>query len=74
VSDAETVEVIEVIADCRDPKDSKFLELGVDGNASHIISGDADLLILHPFRGISIVTPQGFLDSIKQTTNQTGYG
>jgi putative PIN family toxin of toxin-antitoxin system len=58
---AEEVEVSEVIAECRDPTDDKFLELAVSGNASHILSGDADLLVLHPFRGIAIVTPQAFL-------------
>jgi hypothetical protein len=25
------------------------------------VSGDADLLVLHPFRGIAIVTPTGYL-------------
>ena len=39
--EAETVDVTEVITDCRDPKDNKFLELAVNGKASHIISGDA---------------------------------
>lgn len=55
------IEVSEVITDCRDPKDNKFLELAVSGNATCILSGDNDLLILHPFRGISIVTPQAFV-------------
>ena len=40
------------IADCRDPKDNKFLELAVDGNAEYIITGDKDLFVLHPFRNI----------------------
>ena len=61
VREAELVEVVHVVSECRDPKDNKFLELAVSGNASHIISGDADLLVLHPFRGIAIVTPQVFL-------------
>lgn len=61
VREAEEVEVKEVIAECRDPKDDKFLELAVSGNASHILSGDADLLVLHPFRGIAILTPHAFL-------------
>jgi predicted nucleic acid-binding protein len=39
----------------------KFLELAVSGGATHIISGDDDLLVLHPFRGIAVVTPQAFL-------------
>ena len=63
IREAEIVAVAETITDCRDPKDNKFLELAVSGKASHIISGDADLLVLHPFRGIAIVTPQAFLMS-----------
>jgi uncharacterized protein len=48
---------------CRDVKDDKFLELAVASNASCIISGDKDLLILHPFRDIFILTPADFLKS-----------
>ena len=44
-------------SDCRDPKDDKFLELALNGKATHIVSGDEDLLVLHPFRGIPILTP-----------------
>jgi uncharacterized protein len=61
IRDATVAEVIELITDCRDPKDNKFLELAVSGNATSIISGDVDLLALHPFRGISVVTPQVFV-------------
>lgn len=63
----EPVVVTEAIAECRDPKDNKFLELAVSGNASHIITGDADLLVMNPFRGISIVTPQEFLATLSET-------
>ena len=52
---------IETIEDCRDPKDNKFLELAVCTNASCIITGDKDLLILHPFRGIPILNATDFL-------------
>ena len=62
IHQADLVEVTEVIAVCRDSKDDKFLELAVSGNASHMISGDTDLLELHPFRGIQIVTPLSFLE------------
>ena len=65
VREAETVEVTEAITECRDPKDDMFLELAVSGKASHIISGDADLLVLNPFRGVVIVTPQEFLASTR---------
>ena len=43
VRDAELVEVTAVVTDCRDPKDNKFLELALNGKATHIISGDEDL-------------------------------
>ena len=49
------------ITDCRDDKDNKFLELAVCGKADGIITGDKDLLALHPYRGIPIVTPIDFL-------------
>ncbi|PSF35170.1 putative toxin-antitoxin system toxin component, PIN family [Aphanothece hegewaldii CCALA 016] len=47
---------------CRDTKDNKFLELAVCGKATVIISGDQDLLVLNPFRGIAIITPQDFFN------------
>ena len=59
--DSVLIEVNEVITDCRDPKDNKFLELAVSGGATGLISGDNDLLSLHPFRGLSIITPQAFV-------------
>jgi putative PIN family toxin of toxin-antitoxin system len=50
------------IRECRDPSDDKFLELAVDGRADVILTGDQDLLELHPFRGVAILTPQAYLD------------
>ena len=50
VRKANIIQVSDVITDCRDKKDNKFLELAISGKASHIISGDNDLLILNPFR------------------------
>jgi uncharacterized protein len=67
IQDAIFTEVTEIITDCRDPKDNKFLELAVSGSAQYIVSGDADLLVLHPFRDVSIVTPQVFVSHL--TTN-----
>ncbi len=46
---------------CRDPKDNMYLEVAVEGQADFVITGDSDLLILHPFRGIPIITPSAFL-------------
>src|SRR5437660_3071885 len=61
VREGKLVEVSESVTDCRDSDDNKFLELAVGGNATHIISGDKDLLALNPFRGIPVLTPQAFL-------------
>ncbi|OBQ35328.1 MAG: DNA-binding protein, partial [Anabaena sp. MDT14b] len=49
---------------------NKFLELAISGNATHIITGDKDLLELHPFRDILIVTPSQFLDSLSSDPHQ----
>jgi hypothetical protein len=66
LKEAEMVEVAETVTDCRDEKDNKFLELAVSGNADCIVSGDEDLLVLNPFRGITILTPREFLSGISQ--------
>jgi uncharacterized protein len=58
---AEPVQIAEYISACRDPTDDKFLELAINGAADLILSGDADLLVLDPFRGIPIVTPATFV-------------
>lgn len=53
----------EKIQDCRDSKDNKYLELAVVANVSCIITGDKDLLVLHPFRNIPILDAVGFLNN-----------
>jgi uncharacterized protein len=58
---AEAVTIIERVVACRDPTDDKFLELAVNGNADIVLTGDADLLALNPFRGIPIVAPGSFI-------------
>jgi putative PIN family toxin of toxin-antitoxin system len=60
------VERNEEIRACRDPKDDKYLELAVCGAAACLVSGDLDLLALHPFRGVQILTPNQFLEWIEQ--------
>lgn len=57
----EQVEIVTKIAVCCDAKDDMFLELAINGNANLIITGDADLLSLHPFRGIAILNPASYL-------------
>jgi putative PIN family toxin of toxin-antitoxin system len=61
---SEWVEIDVTINDCRDPSDNKFLELAVSGQATHIVTGDNDLLELDPFQGKRILTPGEFLRQI----------
>jgi len=60
------VEPAENVRAGRDAKDDKFLELAVSGSATHIVSGDKDLLVLHPFRNIAIMTPAEFLQAAEE--------
>jgi putative PIN family toxin of toxin-antitoxin system len=61
--EAEWVNAAVQITACRDPKDDKFLSLAVSGKATHIVTGDADLLALHPFQGIHILSPGAFIET-----------
>jgi len=58
---AEFVPIIHRVRECRDPNDDKFLEVALNGRADVIVTGDADLLAMHSWRGIAIVTPAGYL-------------
>ncbi len=55
----------EIVA-CRDPKDDLFLNVAVSGQADAIVSGDEDLLVLHPFEGIPILSPAEFLTRLRE--------
>ena len=61
IRESNLIEITEAVQVCRDPKDDQVLELAVNGNATYIVTGDADLLVLNPFRGVEIVTPAEFL-------------
>ena len=54
------VPVLRKVKLCRDPKDDKFLELALNGEASYLITGDNDLLVLDPFYNISVINPRSF--------------
>ncbi|MEC4817025.1 MAG: putative toxin-antitoxin system toxin component, PIN family [Scytonema sp. PMC 1069.18] len=58
---SEFVTINRTFSICRDPRDNKFLDLAVCGNADYLITGDEDLLELHPFEGVSILSPASFL-------------
>jgi len=58
---AELVTITERIVACRDQTDDMFLELIINGRADVFVTGDLDLLVLNPFRGIPIITPRAFV-------------
>jgi len=60
---SEMTPITQPIRACRDPKDDRFLELAVSGQADCIVSGDQDLLVLNPFKGIAILRPADYLAS-----------
>jgi putative PIN family toxin of toxin-antitoxin system len=58
---AEMVPIVHRVQECRDDADNRILEVAVNGDADAIVSGDADLLSLNPFRGIHIMKPADFM-------------
>ena len=47
---------------CRDGEDDFLLALAMAAEADVIVSSDRDLLVMHPWRGVRIVTPAEFLE------------
>lgn len=58
---ADFVPIVYPVHACRDPRDDKFLEVALNGKAELILTGDADLLALHPWQGIVILSPADYL-------------
>jgi putative PIN family toxin of toxin-antitoxin system len=60
------IDLIIEVQVCRDPKDDQILQLALSGESEYIITGDQDLLVLHPFRGLKIVTAEEFLRTVSK--------
>ncbi len=58
---SEFINIISVVTDCRDPKDNFLLSLSIDGDATHLITGDKDLLILGTYVNTKILTIAEYL-------------
>lgn len=58
---AEWVEIEGQPPGCGDPDDDKYLETALRGEADAIVTGDRDLLDMHPFDGIPILAPADWL-------------
>ncbi len=57
---------------CRDPQDDKFLATAIAGEASHLVSEDADLLVLNRYRSVAIVNAASFLVRLDEQSNRPG--
>lgn len=57
------IQITETVKVCRDHRDDKFLSPALSAKASCIVTGDNDLLALHPFRNISIINSSDFLNN-----------
>jgi len=55
------IEVSSEVDICRDEKDNFLLALAKDGKASHLITGDKDLLVLKTFGKTKILTLSQYL-------------
>lgn len=55
------VDLTAVEPHCRDAMDDQFLALALVAEADVVVSSDEDLLVLHPWRGIPVVTPGEFV-------------
>jgi putative PIN family toxin of toxin-antitoxin system len=64
---SEHLEPVETITVCRDSRDNIFLELAIAGNAAAIVTNDTDLLVLHPFREIPILSVNDFFNDFPQS-------
>jgi putative PIN family toxin of toxin-antitoxin system len=55
---------IAVDPSCRDAMDNKFLALAGIADADAIVSSDVDLVVLHPWNSIPIVSPADFISGV----------
>ena len=56
-----SVEITSTVSICRDRKDNFLLALALDSKATHLITGDKDLLVLKRFRETEILTLTEYL-------------
>jgi hypothetical protein len=55
------IKVVSVVNTCRDEKDNFLLALAKDAKASHLITGDKDLLVLNTFEETKILSISDYL-------------
>lgn len=58
---SDLIDVSSVVAVCMDPKDDFLLSLATDGKATHLVTGDNDLLALGKYGDTAILTMKEYL-------------
>ena len=58
---ADFIKIKSTVTDCKDPKDNFLLSLSVDGKATHLITGDKDLLVLKFYGETKILSITAYL-------------
>ena len=58
---AKFIAVTSKVDRCRDPKDNFLLALAKDGKATHLITGDQDLLVLKKFGRTNVLTMSEYI-------------
>jgi putative PIN family toxin of toxin-antitoxin system len=71
LSRVDLVELSEIPAVCRDPKDDKFLATARAAGAQYLVSEDQDLLVLKEYEGTQIVTAATFLGLLAASQRQS---
>ena len=66
LSQAELVELSDIPAVSRDPKDDKFLATALAGGAEYVVSEDRDLLDIEEYHGIKLVDVATFLKILEE--------
>lgn len=54
----------EIVTVLKDEPDNRVLEVAVEGECDSIVTGDKQFLALKMFRGIPILSPRQFLDTV----------
>lgn len=60
------VDPADITATCRDADDDAVLACALAAKADMIVTGDKDLLVLHPFQNIAILSPADALQQLTQ--------
>jgi putative PIN family toxin of toxin-antitoxin system len=57
---------------CRDKDDDVIIECGLLSSADYLITGDSDLLVIHEYQQMKIITIKDFIDIISNLTVKGG--